>query len=213
MATSPHIIEPGSLDIDLLSATNLRIGEVETTPGTLLGQTKDACKFVVVEHFMSPDGKPLEEEFFDPRRMCFSLFAYDFHKDLGMHYHVVEKLKERPTKTGAIVGGAEIERIGDSLEIIGASGQYCREPFCLRKKYGELLLEVLRLQHPGTFDHVHDAGYPGPDDAVDDPRLVSNLNPYWPRYRQVFALARTAMKNEQFDWMLKKYFKMQEKSE
>lgn len=163
------IIEPGSLNLDTI---HLRIGGAKTSDRAEL---KDGNKFVVVEHFVDPEGTPVDAGQFDVQRMCFSLFVAPEKDDqYGRHRNVLCHHR-RQGKIGRIVGGGLLRVLEDQGVILGGySTDFDSEPLAVRQKLAQLLIpELGRLLVQGNL-HSKQV-------RAD----VSHVNLYWIRFRQI----------------------------
>lgn len=162
------IIEPGSLD---LSQTTLRIGAVKLSENRQV--LVEGNKFVVVEHHVDHQGNPIDEERFDHRRMCYSLFIAPEPTENGRHVRVLGHHSPISGKTGRIVGGGLLTVKENLIGLQGASIDFNAEPLQQRQQFGQLLLPELKKIL-----------------GKDALRIVANTsfwstNLYWLRFRQI----------------------------
>jgi hypothetical protein len=177
------ITEIGSLDLDTV---HVGIGGVIVDSTTLA----KGNKFVVVEHFIDRDGKPVEEKFFDPTRMQYSFFVSpEENTERGRHKWVMNHHNNFVGKIGRTVGGGLLQvRTNNTVDLSLASGDYDAEPQKVRDEVFELLLPILqeKLKKPELVK-----GY------VNTVQLLVNV--YWYRFRQVLEEIITARGKEKMD--------------
>ena len=166
--------EPGTLD---LKATQLRLG------GLLVSSDSAALekgnKFIVVEHFVDPQGQPIDAVQFDSIRMCYSLFVSPESKSHGRHSNVLGHHTEYG-KIGRIVGGGLLQVFGTHQALLSDfSGDFDAEPQSIRQKLAGLLLpELQKIRGADTLTM---------EVARNSPTRV---NYYWFRFRQVLEQFR-----------------------
>lgn len=161
-------IEPGSLHLD---AVHLRIGGVKTANYAPL---KNGNKFIVAEHFVDPDGKPVNEKQFDVSRMCYSLFISPESRS-GSHERVMKYHKVEGA-IGRIVGGGLLTINAGNATLANHSGDFCAEPASVRARFAALLLPVLQ-----TLPDARDLSV-----VEGVPEELGDINLYWLRFRQIF---------------------------
>lgn len=159
------IVEAGSWDFD---QARFRIGGVKT------GSRDDVergNKYVVVEHWIDVDGKPIDAEKFEVATMCYSLFL----SPVGRHIDVLAHLKPIVGKACRIVGGGsvKISRHGDAA-CDSYSGDFGAEPSEARKILSGLLTVPLQQSLPDfSISEVRPVPQPG------------YMNLYWLRYAAI----------------------------
>jgi len=164
-------------------------------------------KFVIAEHFVDREGNPVDEEQFDVRRMCYSMFVAPI-RDNGRHKNVIPYHQSRgfAEKIGTITGGGIITvNEAHTLEVGEESEDFMREPPFLRAQFAKLLLENL-------------TGSLNASDLTLAERVSSRtdfyaprVNSYWLRYSQVLEAARAGLDCSDFDDKIQDYRRDQEK--
>ncbi|MEK7591561.1 MAG: hypothetical protein AAB489_05155 [Patescibacteria group bacterium] len=187
---SPNVIEPGSLDIH---EVHLRIGGLITD--TDKGKLRTGNKFIVVEHFVTPNGEPVEANAFDVRNNCYSLFTmpkpevyeHERHKYILSHHTPLRG------RTGTIMGGGML-RIMRELMHTDHSINYGAVPRYLCEQFENLILAVMRerTQVPDLQPKVPVTE--GSNHLYYDDQVSFR----WLQFRQVAEAARKILQNHEY---------------
>ncbi len=138
-------------------------------------------KFIVVEDRIDPQGNIYEKDVFDPRSMCYSLFAapaasVNYHKDILPHI-IGSGRADLQKRLGRIVGGGRIQlNLSDgTIELREYSTSFKREPLVIRDK----LTNLLARHVPSTQAVVEARG------TAEEKAIAQEMNPYWLRFSSV----------------------------
>ena len=131
------IVEAGSLDLNTI---HLRIGGIKTNN---VVPFEKGNKFIIAEHFVDPDGNPVDDEQFDVSSMCYSLFSAPEDENDCLHaavvgWHDIEGAFGRFVAGGLLKGKSE-SKIG-TLDMSDYSNQFGVEPLVVRQRFAALLI-------------------------------------------------------------------------
>ncbi len=150
-------------------------------------------KFILVEHQIDKDGKPIPHNIFDVQTMCYSLFSVPKVKTESgelKHYQIPRyirdtlQLPDAVSNIHSIVGGGELEirPIEKTVDLRSFSAAYGRELPVIRDRLRKQLREYLR-----AIGLEYNLGTEEPEPPLNE-KGAKNLNPYWLRFKQAMAI-------------------------